>query len=74
MFCDGNLVADHERIWAKHQTLSLDEHVAAANALRTARVGLLRPAPPIHEVAARALSDYDQALGLTEPAVDGGAA
>lgn len=74
VFCDGNLVGDHERIWAKHQTLSLDEHVAAANALRTARVGLLRPAPPIHEVATRALSDYDQALGLTEPAVDGGAA
>lgn len=74
VFCDGNLVADHERIWAKHQTLSLDEHVAAANALRTARVGLLRPAPPIHEVATRALSDYDQALGLTEPDVDGGAA
>lgn len=74
VFCDGNLVADHERIWAKHQTLSLDEHVAAANALRTARVGLLRPAPPIHEVATRALSDYDTALGLTEPAVDGGAA
>jgi transposase len=74
VFCDGNLVADHERIWARHQTLSLDEHVAAASALRTARVGLLRPAPPVHEVATRALSDYDTALGLAEPAVDGGVA
>jgi transposase len=74
VFCDGNVVADHERIWARHQTLSLDEHVAAAKALRTARVGLLRPAPPVHEVATRALSDYDHALGLAEPAVDGGVA
>jgi transposase len=74
VFCDGNVVADHERIWARRQTLSLAEHVAAANALRTARVGLLRPAPPVHEVATRALSDYDTALGLVEPAVDGGVA
>jgi transposase len=74
VFCDGNVVAGHERIWARHQTLSLDEHVAAAKALRTARVGLLRPAPPVHEVATRALSDYDHALGLAEPAVDGGVA
>ena len=73
VFCDGNLVADHQRIWAKHQTLSLDEHVAAARALRTARVGLLRPAP-VHDVQTRALSDYDTALGLTEPGIDGPAA
>jgi transposase len=74
VLCDGNVVADHERIWAKHQTLSLVEHVAAAKALRTSRVGLLRPAPQVHEVATRALSDYDQALGLTEPVVGGGVA
>ncbi len=23
MFCDGELVADHERIWAVHQTVSI---------------------------------------------------
>ena len=73
VFCDGNLVADHDRVWAKHQTLSLPEHVAAAKALRTARVGLLRPAPG-HEVATRALRDYDDALGLCEPDADGGVA
>jgi transposase len=77
VYCDGNVVADHERIWAKHQTLSAPEHVAAAAALRTSRVGLLRPAPS-HEVQTRALSDYDDALGLTEPtadlAADGGVA
>lgn len=69
VFCEGNVVADHERVWAKHQTLSLPEHVAAADALRSARVGLLRPAPG-HEVQARALTDYDDALGLSEPGGD----
>src|SRR4051812_35838342 len=29
-FCDGRLVADHERAWAKHQSISDPEHVAAA--------------------------------------------
>ena len=42
-FCDGRVVADHERIWAWHQTISDPEHVAAAKALRRERVGALRP-------------------------------
>jgi hypothetical protein len=62
--CDGRLVADHERAWAKHQTISAAEHVAAARALRAERVGLLRPAPPADLVEIRRLSDYDAALGL----------
>jgi transposase len=62
--CDGRVVADHERIWARHQTISAAEHVTAARALRAARIGLLRPAPPA-EVEIRPLSDYDTALGLT---------
>jgi transposase len=67
--CDGRLVADHERIWAKHQTISVDEHVAAARALRAERIGLLRPAPAAGEVEIRPLSDYDTALGLTDGGV-----
>jgi transposase len=67
--CDGRLVADHERIWAKHQTISVDEHVAAARALRAERIGLLRPASPAGEVEIRPLSDYDTALGLTDGGV-----
>jgi transposase len=66
--CDGRLVADHERAWAKHQTISSDEHVAAARALRAEHVGLLRPAPPADQVEIRRLSDYDAALGLTDEA------
>ena len=68
VLCDGRLVADHERVWAKHQTISADEHVTAAKALRAARIGRLRPAPPA-EVEIRPLSDYDAALGLTDGGV-----
>jgi transposase len=50
--CDGRVVADHERIWAAHQSISDPEHVEAAKALREP------------EVEVRALADYDTALGL----------
>jgi transposase len=72
--CDGRIVADHERIWAKHQTISADEHVTAARALRAQRVGLLRTAPAAEQVEIRPLSDYDAALGLTDGTPAGGAA
>ena len=70
VFCDGRTVAGHERIWAKHQTVSAEEHVTAARALRAQRIGLLRPTPAA-EVQIRALSDYDAALGLTDRAAGG---
>jgi transposase len=41
--CEGRIVADHERIWGWHQTISDPEHVAAAKALRRERVAVLRP-------------------------------
>jgi transposase len=66
VLCDGRVVADHERAWARHQTISADEHVTTARALRAARVGLPRPTPAAEQVQIRALSDYDTALGLTE--------
>lgn len=68
VLCDGRVVADHERVWAWHQTISDPEHVAAARALRRERVGKLRPVPE-PEVEQRRLADYDTALGL-----DGGVA
>jgi hypothetical protein len=68
VFCDGKVVAGHERIWARHQTVPGPGHIAAARALRRERVGVLRPvAEP--DVEQRSLSDYDTALGL-----DGGVA
>jgi transposase len=68
VLCDGKVAAEHDRIWARHQTISSPEHIAAARALRRQRVGVLRPAPE-PEVEQRALSVYDSALGL-----DGGVA
>jgi Mu transposase, C-terminal domain len=85
--CDGRLVADHDRLWARHQTVSDPEHVAAAKLLRRERIGLLRsvPEPTVQpEVQIRALADYDTAFGLDAvgldeisskiPATDGGVA
>jgi transposase len=72
--CDGRVVADHERAWAKHQTISADEHVIAAGALRAARIGLLRPTPAAEPVEIRSLSDYDTALGLADDSTAGGRA
>ena len=68
--CDGRLVADHQRAWAWHQTISDPEHLAAAKALRQQRVGRLRPVTE-PQVEQRSLTDYDTALGLD---LDGGAA
>jgi len=65
VLCDGRVVADHERLWAKHQTVSDPAHVAAAKALRRERIGLLRPvAEP--DVQIRRLADYDTALGIAQ--------
>ena len=68
VFCEGKLVADHHRLWAKHQTVSDPEHVAAATLLRRDRIGLIRPAPE-PEVAQRCLADYDTALGIDDGGV-----
>ena len=45
---EGRVVADHQRVWAWHQTLSDPDHVDAARVLRRARVGALRP---VHETS-----------------------
>ncbi|AYA23258.1 IS21 family transposase [Rhodococcus rhodochrous] len=63
--CEGAVVADHTRVWAKHQTISDPEHVKAAVALRRDRMSVVhRPAET--EVQIRALSDYDTALGIDD--------
>jgi len=70
VFCAGRAVADHERIWAKHQTITDVEHLATARALRRDRLELLRGGRAVEpEVEQRCLSDYDAALGI-----DGGVA
>ena len=71
--CDGRTVADHERVWAWHQTISDPDHVAAARALRRERIGVLRPVQQ-GEVEQRCLADYDTALGIADLDIDGGVA
>jgi transposase len=63
VLCDGRAVADHERVWAKHQTISDPEHVATAKLLRRERFSVVRP-PADTEVQIRSLTDYDTALGI----------
>jgi len=72
VLCQGNLVADHERVWCWHQTISDADHVGAAKALRRERVEVLHPttAPDVEQ---RCLADYDSALGL-DGRLDGGVA
>jgi hypothetical protein len=65
--CDGRTVADHDRAWAKHQTISDPDHVAAAKRLRRERIGLIRPSDDT-DVEIRPLTDYDTALGLDDGA------
>jgi transposase len=70
VLCEGRVVADHHRVWAWHQTITDQDHLAAANRLRRDRDRLLRPVrdttsenEPI-PVEQRQLTDYDHALGI----------
>lgn len=72
VFCEGRVVADHERVWAWHQTITDPDHLEAAKVLRRTRIGALRPVrEPNSEIAVeqRPLADYDTALGID---LDGG--
>jgi transposase len=66
-WCDGRLVADHQRCWARHQTISDPDHITAARALRADhRAATLGEEPT--EVELRCLADYDTAFGLDDGA------
>jgi hypothetical protein len=72
--CDGKLVADHQRVWAKHQTVSDFQHLVAAKALQRGRADLLKPvlqARPDGDVQVRDLASYDTILGVTDGVSDG---
>jgi transposase len=64
VLCDGKPVADHDRAWARHQTITDPAHAAAARLLRRERITIVRPREA--DVEIRCLADYDTALGLTE--------
>ena len=65
--CAGRVVADHERIWARHQTITDPAHLAAAAGLRSARRLLAPvPGPADAEVEYRDLAVYDRLGGSRE--------
>jgi transposase len=65
VLCDGKPVAGHDRIWARHQTITDPAHARAAKALQRERITIVRPVTST-DVQIRPLADYDTALGLTE--------
>lgn len=69
-WCGGDLVAQHARCWARHQSISDFEHLVAAKAMRRdrSRVAAI-PGKDREQVQVRDLSAYDAAFG-----VDGGVA
>jgi len=65
--CEGRIVADHERCWARHQTITDPAHLAAAQQLRSARRRLAPvPGPADAEVERRDLTVYDLLSGSRE--------
>jgi len=62
--CEGKAVADHARVWARHQTISDAEHLIAARLLRRGRLDVVRPPVAELEVETRDLTSYDTALGV----------
>jgi transposase len=70
----GRSVAEHERCWARHQSITDPDHRAAADLLRTAHRAGHRPdrSEPVEQ---RSLADYDTVFGLDQPdRVDGAVA
>jgi transposase len=67
--CEGRLVACHDRSWVAHQTVTDQEHKAAADVMRAERLRAKLAAPPAAvEVEQRDLSRYDVLLGGGEVA------
>lgn len=66
VWCAGRLVAEHDRSWAKHQTISDPEHLVAATAMRRGRFDIVAP-PTQVEVEQRSLTDYDALVDIDGP-------
>jgi hypothetical protein len=68
VWCDGWLVADHQRCWARQQTISDPAHLQAAAQLRHQRaaLGTTNARQGVEEVQLRCLADYDAAFGLDD--------
>jgi len=65
---DGQVIADHERVWLTNQTVIDPAHVAAAKTMRTA-FQQPRRVNDADDGLARDLADYDLAFGLEAQAM-----
>lgn len=65
--CAGRVVAEHQRCWAKHQTITDPVHRAAAETLR--ELPRTTTTAPQQEVEQRSLADYDAVFGVTDELV-----
>jgi len=63
VFCEGRVVADSPRCWARHQSLTDPVHAQAAATLRHHRFAVVTPSA-VTAVEQRALTDYDTVFGL----------
>jgi transposase len=70
VWCDGGVVAEHERAWARHQTITDPGHSTAAQLLRQQRFTVVAQPAAETEVEQRRLADYDNALEVA--GFDGG--
>jgi transposase len=66
VLCQGRQVADHERCWAAHQTITDPGHRKAAAALRVSARSGRQPASQTGQVQQRRLGDYDRIFGLDQ--------
>lgn len=67
-------VAQHERCWARHQTITDPQHQQAAAAMRAELSRQHRqPTPHGQQVEQRPLADYDAAFGLATVKYDAAA-
>lgn len=71
VFCEGQVVARHDRSWAKHGVVTDPAHAATAARVRQAlaedrqrRQAATRRHADDHAVALRALPDYDALFGV----------
>jgi transposase len=69
--CDGHIVAQHGRSWAKHGVITDASHVATAKLMRRSlaedrqrRLAVTRHHGDGHPVTLRALPDYDELFGV----------
>ncbi|MER6939597.1 hypothetical protein ABTX24_11470 [Nocardioides sp. NPDC127514] len=71
--CEGRIVAAHDRVWARGQTITDPTHVADAKVLRE-QYQQPRPAPDPNDGLLRDLADYDRAFGLIDGGLNDGSA